>query len=65
MIERKPQDGSIHTEPGTASKRHLTERTPYKGPSPRRPRTPLPHQPRGGEGGEVKDEEKTEQSAMR
>ena len=34
MIERKPQDGSIHTEPGTASKRHLTERTPYKGSVP-------------------------------
>jgi hypothetical protein len=36
-----------------------------KGTSPRRPRTPLPRQPRGSEGGEVKDEEKTEQSAMR
>jgi hypothetical protein len=36
-----------------------------KGPPSRRPRTPLPQQPRGGEGEDVKDEEKTEQSAMR
>jgi hypothetical protein len=36
-----------------------------KGPPPRRPRTPLPQQPRGGEGGDVKDEKKTQQSAMR
>ena len=36
-----------------------------KGPPPRRPHTPLPRQPRGGEGEDVKDEKKTEQSAMR
>jgi len=36
-----------------------------KGPPPRRPRTPLLRQPRGGEGGDVKDDEKTQESAMR